>query len=576
MSTYFFNGQVYITPAVVSHVDDSAMLDQGLSVGNNLALLGASSGGAPNTLLVFGSPSDARKTLVSGELLDAVIRAFNPSSEVGGPNSVTAIRVNPAVQSTLQLRDGSSAVVITLTSQDYGLNQNQVKVKVEAATGGRGAKLTTSLGATLYTQDNVFRNAFDVHYTGGQASAVMTVNGTTLVLQAPSGTPVATIDLATYPTVQQLVDRINAVTGFTASVDDGNGAALTVQGLDFVTAQDVKTATYTARADLQAAVDWFNGLGDGLVTAVRTADVGTQPAAIPFTYLTGGTDGVITNTQWTNGFTVLQTADVQWVVPISGDPAIHAMADAHDSFMSNVARKERRSIVGSPLATSDTAALGLAKAINSDRTSFMHLGIYDFDVLGNGTLKLFPPYIAAAMVAGAFCGVTPGTPLTGKSLKIAGVERVLRVPTDTDALLTGGVLPLVSTRTGFRVVQSISTWLTDSKFNRVEQSCGVAMDYTVRSVREAVNAVKGTKGTPQALTLALSRAKTALTALSVPEPNGPGVLAGDATNPPFLNLRADLVGDVIEVSFQASPVIPVNYVGVTVFAKPFSGSASAQ
>lgn len=575
MSSFFFNGQVFKTPTVVSRIDDSAMLDQGLSVGNALAILGPTSGGQPNTLLTFGSPAEARAALVSGEGLDAVIRAFNPSSEVGGPQSVSFIRVNPAVQSTLQLRDAGAAVVITLTSTDYGLNQNQLKAKVEAATGGRGLKLTTALGNTLYTQDNIFRNAFDIRYTGGQASAVMNINGTTLVLQAPSGTPVATIDLATYPTVQQLVDRMNATAGFTASVDDGNGSTATLQALDFVTAQDVKTATYTAKADLQAAVDWFNSQGDGLTNAVRTADVGTLPAALAYTYFTGGTDGAITNTQWTNAFTVLQTADVQWLVPVSSDPAIHAMADAHAAFMSTVARKERRCAVGGPLATTDATALTLAKAINSDRTSFIHLGGYDYDVIGNGALKLFPPYIVAAMFAGAFCGVTPGTPLTSKSLKLAGVERVLRNPTDTDILLSGGVVPIVSTSTGFRIAQSISTWLTDSKFNRVEQSCGVALDYTARSVREAVKNIKGSKGTPQALTLALSQAETTLRQLAVAEPNGPGVLAGNAASPPFRNLKGTLTGDEIAISFEASPVIPVNYIGVVIFAKPFSGSASA-
>jgi hypothetical protein len=558
---------------VASAINDDAMLDQGLSVGNTMAVIGKASGGQPQTALVFGSPDQAKAVLRKGELLEAVIRAFNPSNETGGPESVTAIRIDPAVQSTLQLRDTAAAVVATLTSTGYGLGENQNKVKVEAATGGRGLKLTTQNGTSYYTADNVLRNAFSLHYTGAQASGVLGITGTSVTLEAPSGTNVATIDLNAYPTVQELVDRINAVTGFAAAVLDGNGAAATLQGLDFVTAQDVKTATYTARADLQAVVDWFNSAGEGFCGAVRPSEVGTLPAAIPFTYFAGGTDGTVMNTDWSNGFSVLQTVDVQWVVPVSSDPSIHAMADAHVQFMSTVGKKERRAIVGSPLSTADAAAIALAKAINSDRTSLVHLGGYDFNF--QGALKLYPPYIVAAMIAGGFCGLSPGEAMTAKSLNLRGLERKLRVPTDTDALLLGGVLPLEDDSDGYRVVQSISTWLTDSKFNRREQSCGVALDFTVRATREALKPLKGGPGIPTQLGLAVSLTKTALTSLAVPAPNGPGVLAGDVNSPAFKNISATLVGDVIAVTYECSPVIPTNYVTLTVYAKPYSGSASA-
>jgi hypothetical protein len=38
---------------------------------------------------------------------------------------------------------------------------------------------------------------------------------------------------------------------------------------------------------------------------------------------------------------------------------------------------------------------------------------------------------------------------------------------------------------------------------------------------------------------------------------------------------AQLIGDVLAVQFQCSPVIPVNYIPVTVFAVPYTGTASA-
>lgn len=568
----FFGGRLLITPTVASVVDDSGLANRNLTVGNIVALIGTSAGGEPNKALRFGSPSQAEAVLRSGELLDAVKKAFDPSSQTGGPSEVVAIRVNPAVQATLALKDGSAADVITLKSTDYGLYTNQIKVKVESGST-KGKKLTTQFGNDYFTEDNIARDAFQVQYTGGQASAVMNITNSQLVLQAPSGTTVATIDLATYDTVQKLVDRINSVASFTASVLDGNGQKPTLNGLDTVTGQDVKTAAYTAKADLQAVVDWLNSTGEGFITATRAVGAGTVPTNVAFTYLAGGSDGNVTNTEWSNAYTALQQVDVQWVVPISSDASIHAMNDTHCAFMSTAGKMERRGIVGTAAGTADDAALTAVKALNSDRTSLVHIGYYDFNAAGD--LTLYPPYMTAALLAGMFAGVNPGTPLTNKAIKVRGLERDLRNPTDTDQLIKGGVLCVENTAKGYKVVQSITTWLVNDNYNRVEVSTGVCVDHTARNVRDVLDDLRGQKGTPILLSRAVSVTESRLRELARPEPQGPGILVGDAENPPFKNIQADLDGDVLRVQFECQPAIGVNYVLVSIFAKAYSGTASA-
>lgn len=568
----FFNGRLIITPAVVSAVDDSAMANRNLTVGNVVAFIGPATGGEPKTEYRFGNPSEARAVLRSGALLDAIERAFDPSSETGAPATVVGLRVNPATQATLYLKDAGATNVILLTSTDYGLWTNDIKVKVEAATT-KGRKLTTQVGNDYYSKDDVYRDVFEVQYTGAQASSRMSITGTTLTLEAPNSTTVATIDLNTYNTVQKVVDRINATSGFEASVLDGNGEKATLNALDYVSNQDVKSAAYTATAHLQAIVDWFNSSSEGFVTATRQASVGALPAVIGFTYLSGAVDGTITNNDWQDAFDELQNIDVQWVTPISSSSSIHAMCDTHCAYMSNIGRKERRAICGTASGTSDSDAITAAKALNSDRTSLVHLGVYDYD--SNGDLSLFEPYILAAMIAGAFSGSNPGTALTNKSLKVRGLERRLRNPTDTDALITGGVLCVEETETGFRVVKSISTWLNNDNYNRVEQSTGAAVDFAIRNVRNALEGIKGGKGNVLTLAEAYTRVDTTLRELAKPEPVGPGVLAGDAENPAYKNITLSLEGDVLRVEFQCSPVIPVNYVSVVMHAVPFSGSIAS-
>lgn len=567
----FFDGRKIVTPTTASVINDDAMRNQNLSVGNVVVYVGRSAGGKPLTPLRFGSPDEAKASLVSGELLDACLAGFSPSAEVGGPFQVVAIRVNPATQSSLTLKGEGGGDVIELKSTDYGLRTRQIKVKVEAGSID-GFRITTQRGNDYFTADNIGRAPFAVTYTGAEDSATMTISGTSVELSAPAGTVVETISLTDFAVVEDLVDRINAVDGFDAEVLGRNGRAPTLNGLDYVTAQDVKTR-YEARADLQAAIDWFNSAAELLVTAERAANAGEPPAVTGFTFLSGGDDGTTTFDEWAQAFEVLQAVDVQWITPVSGDPAIAALADTHALYMSTVGRKERRVIAGTEIGTSDEDAIDAAKALNSDRTSLVHLGHYNYD--DNGKLALFPPYITAALIAGAFSGVNPGTPLTNKSIRVRGLERDLRNPTDTDVLIEGGVLCVENTDQGYKVVKSISTWLVNDNYNRVEQSCGVALDFVARNVRQAVDVLRGQKGNPLVLSRAVSITESTLRELARPEPQGPGVLAGNDENPAYRNIKASLEGDVLRIEFECSPVIPVNYVLNTIFAVPFSGVATS-
>jgi hypothetical protein len=131
------------------------------------------------------------------------------------------------------------------------------------------------------------------------------------------------------------------------------------------------------------------------------------------------------------------------------------------------------------------------------------------------------------------------------------------------------------TPTGFKVVKSVSTWLTNENYNRVEVSTGVALDFVARNVRLALDVLRGEKGNALTLSRAKSIVQGTLTELARQEPQGPGVLAGNDANPAFRSIAVALDGDVLRVEFQCSPVIPVNYVLVSIFAVPFSASVTA-
>lgn len=564
----YFNGRLLVSPSVESQVLDQGMQNLNPAIGNVLAIVGRSDGGLPKTPLRIGSPAQAAELLRSGELLDAVNLAFAPSQETSAPSIIIAVRVNPAVGSSLKLKDTLAADVISLSSSDAGLYTNQIKVKVESASG-RGKKLSTQLGNRYFVRDNVYRDAFTVAYSGAEATATLSITGTSVSLTAGAN-PAVVIDLNVFQTVQDLVDRINGEVGFSADAISSSVNSPALNGLDYVSSQDIKTAPYTATANLQAVVDWFNSASEGLIDASREAGAGTEPVNVPWTTLTGGSNGTVTNEDWSDCFTALETVDTQWVVPLSESSSIWAMADSHCQFMSSVGKSERRAFVGAGLGKTVDDAIADASSINSDRTAYVYPGHYGIDSKGN-TL-LMPAYMTAALVAGGFAGLTAGETMTNKPVRALGTEFDLSSAVETDKLVDGGVLAVHKSKSGgHRVVKGISTWLIDDRHNRVEISTGVAADYVSRAVRMRLQSFVGRRASPLTLSEVVSATDSILRDLSQPEPIGLGLLVGEQ---PYRGITARISGDVLSVSFECSPVVPINYVLISVHTTIYTGSVS--
>src|SRR3546814_16263071 len=108
------------------------MANQNLSVGNVVAFIGRAAGGEPNKALRFGSPAEAQATLRDGELLTAVLKAFDPSAQVGGPATVVAIRANPAEPARLTLLASNNNPVNTPQTTDYSLTTTPTTATVES------------------------------------------------------------------------------------------------------------------------------------------------------------------------------------------------------------------------------------------------------------------------------------------------------------------------------------------------------------------------------------------------------------------------------------------------------------
>lgn len=599
----FFNGQLLTTPTTASAVDDSAMLNQNLSVGNVVAYVGISDAGEPQKVLSFGTPGEAKAVLKGGELCDAVVNAFAPSSQTGSPQTVLAVRVNKAGRAVVDLTGASVSTPGTwgrVYGKAYTSADQQIKVKIEAGTVANTFSVTVAGGSGVnawsYTGEDLGASKLSAENLTTDTDILLLADPATgrrhgevhLDIDSSSADTYTKIafEFENFATLGDLTDYLEAIRNkankpivkFTYA--DSNVRDLAPEALDPITIEHAespaasKTVALTMVAyEIQA---WFeNYVGDFVVLEMNNETHKgwhSGPAVMPFTYLQAPPPSQVVTTDWQDALQLLETKDVQWAQVVTGSPAIHAMVKSHVTVCSNVLRKERRTICGTVAKTSDSDAIQQAKNLNSDRVSLVHIGHYSYNAAGKLTLR--PAYMTAALVAAGFAGLNPGTPLTNKTLAVQGLERDLRNPTDTDALIKGGVMPIENTENGYKVTRSISTWLSDSKYSKVEQSCGVAIDFAIRNVRKALDPIRGGKQTPIQLSRALSITKGQLTELARPEPMGPEVLVGDENSPAFRNITGTVEGDVIRIQFEASPVVPNNFILVTMYARPYSGSAT--
>ncbi|MCK9331451.1 MAG: hypothetical protein M0Q94_16400, partial [Candidatus Cloacimonetes bacterium] len=437
----FFNGRLLTTPTVATRIDDSAMANKNLTVENNLAIIGQSVGGIPQTVIKLGNPQEAAEYFTSGELVDAIKKAFAPSAETNAPQAIYAVRVDPATQSHYVLAQDTVAVsdtvatitsaskqitlgtgpdtpadgeydgwrvimtsggaigetnlietftadglvcdlrydwktdpspgdtcdmvpaALALESTDYGAHTTRIKVKVAAGTSS-GKYISTSFDGEEHIEDNLGAVYFTLHYTGAATSALVTVTTDTITVKAgvlSSEVEIASCDLTVYDTVSKVSDYFDTIADLSAEYTPKYRDYPTAGKFDFVEGVSIKETDPTdITANLQAIVDWFNGLSEPFVTAYRPAAAGVVPDNIAYTFLYGGTSTTPLTTDWQACFDVLQVEDVQCIVPLSSAAAVHAMAVAHCSYMSNAGAMERRCIVGG--AIGETAAEVILRA----------------------------------------------------------------------------------------------------------------------------------------------------------------------------------------------------------------------
>jgi len=457
-----------------------------------LVLVGSANGGQPNVPQTITNFAQAREIFRSGELLDAIEMAWNPSPSVAGAGKIIAIRTDDATQAKLE--SGG----LTFTSKLYGVDANSIQVALadNALTGAKRVSVYFTKERYEKVYDNI-GNIFTVRYTGEEAAATVEVKvdatsklATQLILSAgaDAGSLAAlrTYELGqgVYQDVHVLVNDINNLPDFEAQmITLGGNKNITTDALDALTAVDIKAAPATVKA---IGADLIDRLENDTYVAVEVDRAQALPATVALSNLAGAkTDP--SPASWAAFFSEITNLDAYYVVPLTADAAIHGELGQYLRDESNNGR-HLRGLVGG----------GINESLEETRSRQMGLRNARVAVVGDsGTRRMadgriynFPAYMQAALIAGLASGLEVGEPITYKKLNIESLDHKY-TGDQLDQLHNSGVImtEFVRTRTSshFRVVSDPTTYnvSTEPVQNRI--SLGEVSDFLTTELREVLD-----------------------------------------------------------------------------------------
>jgi len=612
----YFNGKYYIKPQVATFVDDTALTPVGLVGSNVIGMLGPAKDGIPNQAYLLTSLNDATDIFGEGPLVDGAAMAFAGGAQyiwatrVGGTytaGNIPAFATQPA-QAVYGIADDGTPP-FSFLSRAYGAHANGISISTATSTSPKGIDVTVVAQGNTILAKGIYYDILKIENSGADTTfAVTTSTGNMTITQ---GALVGTVALAGIGSTTDLVEAIkDAMANASASFIDSSTFTFTVMKEVPGTQLDISAGTvgigsptpHTISANVKAVFDWFNSGAQPYIYAEDTGSIFTTATddkaltlleSATFNMGDAGTSGSI-GTLVTSSYTgalaeIYEDLDLDLVVPIvdnylglsitSSAAAIFTAVLNHCKSMSTTGSEERVGLVGyqfdgvSPTTAtadgdSDTlkdALITSATAFNSPYLVVCAPRLKTFDIKGN--LKFFNGTYTAAYIAGLVALFPVGEPITNKELSgLQGLSTYFKNRQILE-LIDNGVLTIERVGSALKVVQGVTSWISDDNYNKKELSVRLATNYIAKSCRDNLKTFIGRKNSPQILSIIKGSLVAVLRELENEE-----IIVGTTAYPAYRNLTLTASGDVIRVTFECSPVLPINYILINIHATVFNAT----
>lgn len=457
MGQIIFNNKILVEPQAAGKTVVGIIPSANPAATGRVIVLGASEGGAPDTLTWFTDSNGAKAILRDGDALRAMSMIFNPSNQEAGAPFVGFVRTQAATKAEYDATSGK------IVSKDYGTYVNNINVQVEDGTDANSTKITVNSGDDNEVHDNLDL-ALTIQYVGSAVASMIAVTAGVVTGTSGPTTGLENTDfsfdtsLVTYNTVTKLVTAINALGDWDCSIyknAPGGAGSLAGSVLNTLVATDAKAAALELLAYphiSKYSLDTFSAFVDGTVEV--DGDKLTNTAQ--WEPLIGGTAPAVTPTDITNALSLVEDANAQLIWIDSETPSDHALVTAH-CVANQYWREAVYGIAASVTAAAAiTATVEAAALINSARASLVACGIDEFAVDGSGVEAVAPKFFAAKVV-GLIAGQPVQEPITRKVFTAQGLQFEF-TKAQREALIQGGVLaPRKMDGLGLVVNQGVNT-----------------------------------------------------------------------------------------------------------------------
>jgi len=267
-------------------------------------IIGDSLGGAPGIIHEFRSASQASAVLRGGDLLTAVLAAFQPRTTGPGPDTILAIRIGDGVDAPTQaahtFNDSGTNPVLIVKSIDYGQYTNGMALAIESsAVANAGYKIILSQDGTAAgkrfanPKDPVGRQGIKVRYLGSGTTCAVTITRTHLTTTC-TGASGDNLNIDLTATATNTLDKL-------VSIINGTGGG-TKYAADVV---DVAPNRPSNQQDLLSAIDIFSSMTVSYTGAGLSSTLSVTIGASDTTLTT--TAGTVTADQLSIAFSGLRT-----------------------------------------------------------------------------------------------------------------------------------------------------------------------------------------------------------------------------------------------------------------------------
>lgn len=480
----------------------------GVSSGN-LCIIGTSTGGAPMELLQVSDKAEAKELLQGGELLEAVCHAFTGSNTYI-PQQVFCIRVNIGHRANLVLNDTGGGGIISLQTQDYGAQCNQVKLAIIGDNNANSVakKVTVSYKGNENTVEGIIRQSFSLRCTDTTASSCnCTIDSNGIHLSASGGNEdigecKVDITAGECETLAQVVEKI---------ADKGNGKYVAIlldtdpnaspQALDYVdcnvTIGENGGGDTIFYSNVEAMLDALKTLPYITnVALVKNAPRNVVADTGGFVYFSGGTDGGVAEVgNYAEALDLLEKEDIQIITTPTSDKDVIALIADHCIQMSTVEKKKERTfIVGLRGDTTIEEGISFAKSLNTELGSVIITGATAINSI-TGKSEVISPSMLACKVAGMEASMGVSSPLTNKIVNVTSFSKKYTTG-ELNKLIQGGVMPFGANDAGELVcIRGITTYQGDNLILN-ERSMIRGVLYMDRDLRRAFQPRIGTNNAP--------------------------------------------------------------------------------